>query len=170
MTTMGFTPLDGLVMATRCGALDPGAVLYLAGHTDEDLGAVLELQSGLLGLTGTADMREVHVRADAGDRDALLGVAVWRHRIVTQLGACVAALGGLDALVFSGGIGEHDARARGAVVDALSWLGLAIDDTGARPTGPDHDLTAPGAAVATLVVTAREDLQLARETEALLAG
>ncbi len=173
MTTMGFTPLDGLVMATRCGTIDPGAVLYLAAHTDEDLGAILEQESGLLGLTGTADMREVHRRADAGDPAARLGLAVWLHRIVSLLGGCITSLGGLDALVFSGGIGEHDAATRRAVVEALAWLGAAIDDTNEDPVSggaADRDLTASGAAVATLVVTAREDLQLAREAEALLGG
>ena len=173
MTTMGFTPLDGLVMATRCGAIDPGAVLYLARHHEEDLDAVLETESGFLGLAGTADLREVHDRIDAGDGAAALAFAVWRHRIVTQLGGCIAALGGLDALVFSGGIGEHDVRARAAVVEAFAWLGVGIVEPRVGDPPPDgdadRDVTAPGASVATLVVTAREDLQLAGEATSVLA-
>ena len=118
VTTMGFTPLDGLVMATRCGAIDPGAVLWLPQHTDEDLGQVLERESGLLGLSGTGDMREVLARADAGDPEAAFGVAVNLHRLVALLGSAVAVLGGLDALVFTGGIGENAAAIRRAVADS----------------------------------------------------
>ena len=117
MTTMGFTPLDGLVMATRSGALDPGAVLWLVRHTDEDIDAVLESESGLLGLCGDSDMRTIHARIAAGDAEARLAFDVWHHRIVTQIGACVAALGGLDALVFTGAIGEHDQIVRSAVAE-----------------------------------------------------
>jgi acetate kinase len=92
MTTMGFTPLDGLVMATRSGALDPGAVLFLARHANEDALDVLERESGLLGLCGDSDMREVVRRCDAGDEAALLALDVYLHRLVTSIGACVAGL------------------------------------------------------------------------------
>jgi acetate kinase len=169
ITTMGFTPLDGLVMATRSGAVDPGALLWLAEHTDEDLGRVLEQESGLLGLCGSSDLQEVQARADAGDDDAALAVAVWRHRAVTLLAGCVAALGGLDVLVFTGGIGEHQPPARRHLADGLAWLGVAIDDH--EPGDPSADaweITAPGAPVHTFVVPAREDLQLAAEATALL--
>jgi acetate kinase len=170
MTTMGFTPLDGLVMATRSGALDPGAVLWLGRQTDR-VDTVLEQESGLLGLCGTADMREVHERAAAGDGDARLAFDVWLHRVVTLLGGCVAALGGLDALAFSGGIGEHDATARRAIASALGWLGVQVDDGDTdRDHDPDHEVTRSGAAVRTFVVHAREDLQLAAEAERVLAS
>jgi acetate kinase len=145
MTTMGFTPLDGLVMATRSGSIDPGAVLWLAAHTDERLADVLEEESGLLGLCGSGDMRVVRERANRGDEEALLALAVWRHRFVTLVGACAAALGGVDALVFTGGVGENDEELRREVTDALGWLGAEI-----------------------LVVASREDLQLASEAENLL--
>jgi acetate kinase len=172
MTTMGFTPLDGLVMGTRCGDLDPGAVLWLQRQTSDDVEAMLERESGLVGLCGAADMRDVHHLADGGDADAQLAFAVWRHRAVTLLGGCVAALGGLDALVFTGGIGEHDPRVRAAVCESLGWLGVAIDEGDADPQradgAGDRDLTAAGAAVRTFVVAAREDLQLAEEATALL--
>jgi acetate kinase len=170
VTTMGFTPLDGLVMATRSGALDPGALLWLAAHTDEDLQHVLELESGLLGLSGTGDMREVLARADGGDAAARLARDVWCHRLVTQLGGCVAALGGLDALVFSGGIGEHSPPARRLVADALDWLGVAVDraaNGGASDPAEPVDISGVGARVRVLVVPAREDLQLAREAVAV---
>jgi len=166
VTTMGFTPLDGLVMATRSGSIDPGAVLWLAAHTGEDLAAVLEQESGLLGLCGTGDMREVLARADAGDAPAGLALDVYLHRLVTQLGGCVAALGGLDALAFTGGVGEHAGPVRERLVERLDWLGVRI----ARG-GPElEEITAPGARVRTFVVHAREDVQLAAEARSVLSG
>jgi acetate kinase len=170
MTTMGFTPLDGLVMATRPGALDPGAVLWLTRHTDDDIEAVLQTQSGLHGLCGDSDMRAIHDRIVTGDERARLAFDVWRHRIVTQLGGCVAALGGLDALVFTGGIGEHDHIARNAVADAFRWLNMTIDDETDAGDGQatERELTAPESKVRTFVVPAREDLQLADEATELV--
>jgi acetate kinase len=167
VTTMGFTPLDGLVMATRSGALDPGAVLWLAEHTDEDLARVLEQESGLLGLCGSADLHEVLERIDRGDADAQLAFAVWRHRCLTLLGGCVAALGGLDVLVFTGGIGEHLPAARAAIADGLGWLGVRIDER-RDASEEDPEITAAGATVRTFVIAAREDLQLAAEASAML--
>jgi acetate kinase len=168
MTTMGFTPLDGLVMATRPGSLDPGAVAWLAQHhPDLDVAGMLERESGLLGLCGTAHMREVHQRADSGDPEAAMALAVWRHRAVTLAGACVTALGGLDALAFTGGIGEHDAVARQAIVAGLGWLGVAAEDRGETPDDL-LDITAPGSTARVIVVRAREDLRLAAEAEPLL--
>jgi acetate kinase len=148
-TTMGFTPLDGLVMATRSGALDPGAVLWLAEHTDEDLGQVLESESGLRGLCGSSDMREVLARADDGDGDAVLARDVYLARLVSLLGATVATLGGLDVLVFTGGVGEHAPEIRNLVAARLFWL--------ADP-------------VPILVVPAREDLQMAAEIRGQTGG
>jgi acetate kinase len=170
MTTMGFTPLDGLVMATRPGSLDPGAVLWLAHHhPEEDLQHVLEHESGLLGVGGSGDLRELRRRATSGDAAAQLALDVWAHRLVAAAGTAVATLGGLDALVFTGGIGEHDAAARTALTDGLHWLGVATEDDGTAP-GPDGlaDLSAPGAPVRTLVVQSREDLQLAAHARRLL--
>jgi acetate kinase len=166
MTTMGFTPLDGLVMGTRSGSVDPGALLWLQAHGHSDLADVLERDSGLRGLCGTDDLREVHRRAGAGDEDAQLAYDVWRHRAVTLVGGCVAALGGLDALVFTGGIGEHDADARDALTGPFGWLCVALAD---RPdAGGDREISGRDAAVRTFVIAAREDLQLADETRELL--
>jgi acetate kinase len=169
VTTMGFTPLDGLVMATRSGTIDPGAVLHLARHTGEDLETVLETESGLLGLAGSGDMRTVLDRRGNGDPDAELAIEVWAHRFLRQAGGCIAALGGLDALVFTGGIGEHSAEVRALVAERLSWLGVAIaGDTDEAPRGT-RDITATGAPVRTLVVEAREDLQMLDEVREHLA-
>jgi acetate kinase len=174
MTTMGFTPIDGLVMATRSGAVDPGAVAWMVEHGHTDLADVLERESGLLGLCGTDDMREVHARAAGGDRDARLAFAVWCHRAVVLLGGCVAALGGIDALVFTGGIGERDRVVRRALTDAFAWVGVGITDAEDGPDDSsaegDRELTAPGATVRTFVIGAREDLHMAGEAAALLAG
>lgn len=164
-TTMGFTPLDGLVMASRSGSLDPGAVLWLAEHTGEDVAAVLAHESGLLGLSGTADMRELLRRVDDADERAGFALDVYLHRLVSLLGGCVAALGGLDALAFSGGIGEHSDRIRELVADRLAWLGVAID-----PAASGEEITGDGAGVRTFVVHAREDLQMAAELRRLLTG
>ena len=162
-TTMGFTPLDGLVMATRSGAVDPGAVLWLARHTDEDLERVLDRESGLLGLAGTADMREVLERADAGDAEAEFALEVYLSRLTRLLAGCAAELRGLDALVFTAGIGEHAPRLRSLVAERLAWLGVAVD-----PERSGEEITASGAGVRTFVIPAREDLQAARETAQLL--
>jgi acetate kinase len=159
-TTMGFTPLDGLVMATRCGAIDPGAVLWLQEHTNEDLAAVLDRESGLLGLCGSDDMQEVLRRREDGDPDATFAIEVTLHRFVALLGASVASLGGLDALVFTGGIGEHSRTFRDLVIGRMTWLGLAVTD---RDVGEGREeITAPGAAVRTFVIEAAEDLEMAR--------
>jgi acetate kinase len=162
-TTMGFTPLDGLVMATRSGALDPGAVLWLARHTEEDLEHVLDRESGLLGLAGTSDMREVLERAARGDGEAGFALEVYLARLTRLLAGSVAELRGLDALVFTAGIGEHAAGLRALVAERLAWLGVVVD-----PDGSGEEITAPGATVRTFVVPAREDLQAAREAAQVL--
>jgi len=166
-TTMGFTPLDGLVMATRSGSLDPGALLWLARHTDEDLDHVLERESGLLGLCGTADMREVLRRAATEDAAAGLALEVYIGRLVRLLGGCVADMGGIDALVFTGGIGENSAPLRALICDRLRWLGVGINPTG--DLGDGSELTTSGATVRTFVVHAREDRQMFTEVAAMLA-
>lgn len=166
VTTMGFTPLDGLVMATRSGTIDPGALLWLAEHTEEDLGAVLDTDSGLRGLAGTGDMKTVVERSECGDETARFALGVWLHRFLRQAGGCIAVLGGLDALVFTGGIGENSAQVRAMACDGLSWLGVTH-----RDRSIDADLVdvsdGPGG-VRTYVVRAREDLQMIHEASAVI--
>jgi acetate kinase len=156
-TTMGFTPLDGLVMGRRCGSIDPGAVLWLREHTDEDLATVFDRESGFFGLCGTDDMQEVLRRRADGDDTARFAVEVAVHRFIALLGASAATLGGVDALVFTGGIGEHSQTFRELVVERAAWLGLAIDR---RAAG--EEITGPGARVRTFVITAAEDLEMVR--------
>ena len=129
-TTMGFTPLDGLVMATRSGSIDPGLVLWLEEHVrmpPAELAATLEHRSGLLGLAGTADMREVLAAEAAGDEAAALAVGVYLHRLRASIAAMAAALGGLDVLVFTGGVGENAPSIRERVARDLAFLRVAID-------------------------------------------
>jgi acetate kinase len=172
-TTMGFTPLEGLVMATRSGSVDPGMLLWLAEHEEispAQLSYALEHRSGLLGLAGSADMREILERAEAGEESATLALAVYTHRLRAGIAAMVAALGGLDVLVFTGGVGEPAAAVRTAACAGLAFLGIALDPARNEGATGDSEVGAAGAAVRTLVLNAREDLEIAREARALLAG
>jgi acetate kinase len=173
-TTMGFTPLAGLVMQTRVGSLDPGLLLWLLGHAHLDattLGQVLEHQSGLKGLSGTSgDLRDVLAARSSGDADATLALDVYVHRLVREIGAMVASAGGLDLLVFTGGMGEHSPDLREATAGRLGHLGVAVDSRLDEEASGDADVTAAGAAVSTVVVTAREDVEVAREVRRVLDG
>lgn len=170
-TTMGFTPLDGLVMSTRSGSLDPGLLLWLweqSGLSEQEVAHALEHDSGLLALAGDADMRTVLWRAEQGETRAVLALSVYTHRLRSQIAAMAAALGGLDALVFCGGVGEHAAAVRTQATQGLAFLGVALDaEANADATG-DRDVSAVDAAVRTLVVTAREDLEIARQVHEVL--
>jgi acetate kinase len=172
-TTMGFTPLAGLVMQTRAGSVDPGLMLWLLEHGEvevETLHAVLEHQSGLKGLSHTSgDLRDVLEARSGGDADATLAFDVYVHRLVREIGAMAAAAGGLDVLVFTGGMGEHSPELRAAAAERLRFLGVEVDRSANRATA-DADLTADGAIARTVVVTAAEDVEVARETVAVIAG
>jgi acetate kinase len=175
-TTMGFTPLEGLVMATRSGSVDPGLVLWLEEHArtpPRELATTLESRSGLTGLTGTGDMREVLARATAGDPKALLGRDVYLHRLRALIASMAAAMDGLDALVFTGGVGENAAEIRARACAGLGFIGVGIDEdrNAAGPAGAgdeDWEITAPGARVRAFVIAAREDKQIAAEVRSLL--
>lgn len=172
-TTMGFTPLEGLVMATRSGSVDPGLVLWLQQHlglSAAEVGDALEHRSGMAGLAGTADMRAVTERAAAGDEAAALALEVYAYRLRGAIAAMAAALSGVDALVFTGGIGENSPVVRGAAVAGLEFLGVAVDSGRNAAAQGDADISANGAAAATLVVAAREDLEIAGEVRRVLSG
>jgi acetate kinase len=169
-TTMGFTPLEGLVMATRSGSVDPGLVLWLIEHAGieaSDLGDALEHQSGLAGIAGTGDMREVLDRAGS-DADARLALDVYLHRLRGEIAAMVAALGDADVLAFTGGVGERSAEIRGRTVEQLGFLGVALDASRNRDVSGDAEIGAPDAAVRTVVIHAREDLEMVRLARPLL--
>jgi acetate kinase len=169
-TTMGFTPLEGLVMATRSGTVDPGLVLWLEEHeglAPHEVATALEQRSGLLALAGSSDMREVQTWSDSGDLDAKLAIDVYVHRLVAGIGAMTAATGGLDALVFTGGVGENSPQIRHRAADQLAFLGVALDAERNRRPGGDTDISAGDPSCRTFVITAREDLQIAREARQL---
>ncbi|WP_433559609.1 acetate/propionate family kinase [Pseudonocardia xinjiangensis] len=174
-TTMGFTPTAGLVMASRSGDLDPAVPLWLVetvGLAAAEVSTALQRDSGLVGLAGSADMRAVLAAARIGEPDAVLAVDVWLHRLRAGMAAMAAALGGLDVLVFSGGVGEHAAQLRSRAVDGLGFLGLAVDP-GANDSAPpetDTDISVPGSRARTLVVHTREELVIAGQVRHLLGA
>lgn len=167
-TTMGFTPLEGLVMATRSGSVDPGILLWLLEHGALDpasLGDALEHESGLRGLAGSADIRELLAR---DDDEAGLALDVYVHRLRAGIAAMTASLGGLDALVFTGGVGEHSAAVRARTVEGLAHLGAQLDAARNEQVSGDAEIGRADAPAAVLVVAAREDLEIARQTRRAL--
>jgi len=170
-TTMGFTPLEGLVMATRSGNVDPGMLLWLLEHEQlsvTEMADALEHDAGLKGLAGTQDMREVLSRADAGDESARLALDVYVHRLRAGIAAMAAALGGIDALVFTGGVGEHSPEVRSQTAAGLAFLGVSLDSSRNEDTHGDGEIGADLAAVRTLALTAREDVEIAWQVRAVL--
>jgi acetate kinase len=171
-TTMGFTPLEGLVMATRTGNIDPGVLFYLARHaalSDADLYEVLDQRAGLLALAGTGDMREILARIADGDDVAELAFDVYIHRLRALIAAMAAAMNGLDALVFTGGVGENAAPVRSAAAAGLRFLGVEIEASLNGSAELDADISAPGAKAPTLVIRAHEDVEVAREVRRVLS-
>ncbi len=172
-TTMGFTPLEGLVMATRSGSVDPGLLLWLLGRaavTEGEMAFALEHESGLAGLAGEADMRTVLERTARGDAAAAAAVDVYVHRLRGGIAAMAGALGGIDALVFTGGVGEHAPAIRTRAAAGAAFMGVRVDAAGNEGVTGDADITAPGAAVRTLVLRAREDLEMVRQAREALSA
>lgn len=172
-TTMGFTPLDGVMMGTRSGAVDPGLLLYLLrkkGVDTEDLEDALNTQSGLRGVADTADFQVLVQRMDEEDEEATLAYGMFLHSLVRAVGAMSLVAGGLDLLVFTGGIGEHSARLRDDLGLALEALGVGLDHRiNGEETG-DRAISAAGARVTTLVIAAREDLAVLAEVRRVLGA
>lgn len=177
-TSMGMTPLEGLVMGTRVGDLDPAVpgLLVTAGRTPAEVETLLNKQSGLLGLSGlTADFRDLSAAADAGHQRARLAIDVFTYRLKQYVGAYAAVLGGVDAIVLSGGIGEHSVRVRTALCDSLAFMGVVLDAernqaARARDQGGLVDVAAARSPTRVLVVATNEELMIAREATALVAG
>jgi acetate kinase len=167
-TTMGFTPLEGVPMATRPGTVDPGALLYLLRHgvTVDELDATLEHESGLKALSGVSGNVEELERSD--EPAAAFALSLFAYRIAAAAGAMAVALGGIDALVFTAGIGEHSARVRGDVCRRLSFLGVELDGDANAAAHPNADLCAANSPVRVVVLHAREDVIAARAARALL--
>ncbi|MBE9180964.1 acetate kinase [Oculatella sp. LEGE 06141] len=165
-TTMGFTPLEGLMMGSRSGSVDPGILVYLMRHnhyTADDLDRILNKESGLKGLSGvSADLRQIMQAIAQHNEQAQLAFDVYVHRLRSHIGAMLAALGGLDAIVFSGGVGENSAPVRAAACEAFEFLGLTLDpDKNAQVKG-DGDIAAIDSTIRALVIKAQEDWAIAR--------
>ena len=169
-TSMGMTPLAGLMMGTRCGDLDPSVVNYLKytlNITGHELDEILNKKSGLLGISGvSSDKRDVEEAAAAGNKRAQLASDMLNYQIKKTIGSYIAAMGGVDAIVFTGGIGEHDAAARAKICHHMDWLGIRIDtDKNKHIQGDVCEITAWGAKVRTLVIATDEELMIARDTK-----
>ncbi len=168
-TIMGFTPLDGLAMGTRCGAIDPGVLLYLMNQNGMDapsLEKLLTQESGLLGVSGiSSDMRTL-LEKESTDAHAAEAIELFVYRIAREIGSLAAALGGLDALVFTGGIGEHAPSIRARVCRAASWLGLDFDERSNEQAGPR--LSSSTSRVSAWVIPTNEELMIAQHTQHLL--
>jgi acetate kinase len=170
-STMGFSVLDGLPMGTRCGALDPGVILYLLDHQKMDARGIEKLlysQSGLLGVSGiSSDMREL---LESRDARAKLAVDLYVHRIGRELGSLAAALGGLDAIVFTGGIGQNAVKIRERVCRHAAWLGVELDRAANAKPGNSGCITTKRSRVAAWVLPTNEELMIARHTQGVLRG
>jgi acetate kinase len=170
-TTMGFTPLEGLMMGTRSGSVDPGALLYVQRQhslSAAQLDDILNHQSGLLGVSGIAsDFRQVEEAAQGGHERARLALAVYAERVRAAIGALAVTLGGVDALVFTAGVGENSANLRAAVCNGLECLGLWLDAQGNAACRPDADIATADSRGRILVIHTREDLVIAREARRL---
>jgi acetate kinase len=168
-STMGFTAVEGLPMGTRCGSLDPGVVLYLMDELKMDARAIEKLiyqQSGLLGVSGiSSDMRTLLASTEPRAR---LAVDLFVYRIGRELGSFAAALGGLDALVFTGGIGEHAAVIRERVCRDAGWIGVELDPAANEKGGPR--ISTPSSRTGAWVIPTNEELMIARHTQRLIAG
>ena len=174
-TSMGFTPLEGVLMGTRCGSIDPAIVAYLAkaeGLSGDELDDLMNKQSGLLGITGkSADMRDVNTAAGDGDKQALLAERMLAYQIKKYIGSFTAAMNGLDVLVFTAGIGENNPLLREKVCENMGFFGIKIDKNANLnfKRGEIWDISAAGSKVKILIVPTNEELMIAKETEQLVA-
>jgi acetate kinase len=165
-TTMGYTPLEGLMMGTRSGSVDPGILIQLIrqGYDAETLNDTLNKQSGLKGLSGlSGDMRQLKKAIEEGNSRAQLAFDVYVHRLRSHIGAMLASLGGLDALVFTGGVGENSALVRSAAVEAFKFLGVKLDEQKNQAPPADTDIAVADSAIRVLVVHTQEDWAIASE-------
>ncbi len=177
-TTMGLTPLEGILMGTRCGSIDPAIVPLLMKKenlTPDEIDTIMNKKSGILGLTGgvTSDNRDIEEGARNGNKRYQLIEAMLVHQLTKYIGGYAAAMGGVDAIVFAGGIGENNPHYRSRVADNLAFLGVKIDEETnqkAKRTSVEYDISAPDARVKMLVIPTNEELMIAKDTEELTRG
>jgi len=173
-TSMGLTPVEGLVMGTRCGDIDPAIVPFLEkelGYTADDIDNLINKKSGLLGVSGVSnDMRDIESKAQAGHERSKLALEVFCYRARKYIGAYAAAMGGLDAIVFTAGIGEHSPPVRAMICDGLQFLGVKINPKKNANCHHECDISAPNSEVRVLVIPTNEELAIARETVRVVSG
>ncbi|MBQ6908301.1 MAG: acetate/propionate family kinase, partial [Clostridia bacterium] len=173
-TSMGFTPLDGVVMGTRSGSIDPAVVTYLinnCGMTASEVDSMLNKKSGVLGVSGfSSDFRDLTDAANNGNERANLAVNMFYYSVKKLIAAYAAAMGGIDAVVFTGGIGENDAAYRLAITDGLEFMGIKLDKEKNNVRGIKRDVSADDAKVRTLVIPTNEELMIALDTKRLIEG
>ena len=172
-TSMGMTPAEGLIMGTRTGDLDPGALLYMAEKEDtsiKETSNLLNKKSGMLGISGvSSDMRDIEIAADGGNHRAQLALEMYAYRAKKYIGAYAAALGGVDLIVFTGGIGENDTETRQRILKGLEFMGVKTDPEKANTKGEEAIISAAGSAVKVMVVPTDEELMIAKDTFELVS-
>ena len=173
-TSMGFTPLDGVVMGTRTGSMDPAVVTFLMENenlTAKETDNIMNKKSGVFGVSGiSSDFRDLSAAAEDGNKRARLALDMFTYSVKKLIGAYAAAMGGVDAIVFTAGIGENDAQARKAIVEGLEFMGISIDAEKNKKRGEAIDVTAEGATVKTFVIPTNEELMIALDTKRLVEG
>ena len=172
-TSMGLTPTEGLMMGTRVGDVDPGALTYLMGKhhlSVDDLQRVINKESGIAGVTGiSSDMREIEAAVNAGDERARLGLEMYEQRIIKYIGAYAAEMGGVDVIVFTGGVGENQTGLRADVCRSLAFMGVELDEAvNAKSRGEEVEISTPASRVKVCVIPTDEELMIARDTEAIV--
>jgi len=172
-TSMGYTPLDGLMMGTRCGTIDPAIVTWLMereGLGPQDINDIMNKKSGMVGITGlSSDFRDVTAAMLNGDKRAILGIEMFTYQVRKYIGQYAAAMGGIDALVFTAGVGENVQHVRMSIVKGLEFLGIEVDPEKNEVRAKDTDISAPGARVRTYIIATNEELAIARDTARLLS-
>ena len=172
-TSMGFTPLDGFMMGTRSGTLDPSALTYIAEKehlSPEDVNTICNKKSGMLGISGISnDNRDICAAAEAGNKRAQLAIEMQRYEILKFVGSYIAAMNGVDAIAFTGGIGENDPELRKSVCDNLSFVGVEIDDAQNKLRGKEVKISTDNSRVNVYVIPTNEELAIARDTLAIIS-
>jgi acetate kinase len=171
-TSMGLTPLEGLIMGTRSGDLDPAVIQFIANKEGKDINEMLNIlnkKSGILGMSGvSSDFRDVGKAAKEGNHDAEVALDAYKHRVIKYIGAYTAAMNGVDAIIFTAGVGENDAAMRKEISEGVSFLGIKIDDEANKKRGEEIVISTPDSKVKVAVIPTNEELAIARETLALL--
>lgn len=173
-TTMGFTPLEGLAMGTRCGSIDPSIVTFIMEKEEmstDEIYQVLNKESGVLGISGvSSDFRDIESAAENGNERAQLAIDVFNYKVKTSIGSYVAAMNGVDAIVFTAGLGENSGTNRKAICEGLSYLGIQIDDEKNKMRGEENMISTPDSNVKVLVIPTDEELAIARDTREIVLG